>query len=467
MKGRGEERMKEPRDGREVRGCESTRACSAFVCSFVRSFIRPFVHSYLRPFVLSLILSLVATGCDGPQASSSAQAPDSMQAAQQDTVRTGAAVLAADDMARLQNKTIGLVVNHTAMVDSTHLIDLVDRAPNVELGALFGPEHGLRGEAEAGEEVKDGRDAKTGAPIYSLYGDTRVPQSKMLDGLDALVFDIQDVGARFYTYISTMGLAMQAAAQNDVDFMVLDRPNPIGGEHVSGFVLDTTYQSFVGKYPIPVQHGMTAGELARMIKGEAWLSGLDALDLEVVSAENWSRGKLRPEMHLPWIAPSPNIPDFETALVYPGAAFFEATAASEGRGTDAPFKLVGASWADPQVLAGALDARGLPGVRFEPATFTPESEDLAGKQAKGVRHVITDAEAYRPVATGVHVLHAFYQRAPEPDSFLTRPDWLAKLSGTDRFLEMLEAGKRPEAIIRSWQSEVKAFRERRKPYLLY
>lgn len=415
------------------------------------------------PFLLASLL-LLSTGCDVPATRTASMSSDTTA---NDTVHTGAAVLAEDGFARLRGKRVGLVVNHTAKVDSVHLIDLIDEAPDVTLAALFGPEHGLRGQAGAGQHVASDRDPKTGVPIFSLYGDRRKPTGEMLENLDVLVFDIQDIGARFYTYISTMGLTMQAAAEQGVPFLVLDRPNPLGGKHVSGFVLDMSYQSFVGKYPIPLQHGLTVGELARMIQGEAWLEGLAALTLDVVPAQGWSRHEQWPETHLPWRAPSPNIPDFETALIYPGAAFFEATAASEGRGTPHPFKLIGAPWADGQTLTDTLNARDLPGVRFESATFTPESNKLKGEQLEGVRHVITDAEAYRPVATGVHVLHAFYHQAPSEGEFLTRPEWLAKLAGTERFLEMLRAGSRPEAIIRSWAPAVTRFRDDRAGYLLY
>ena len=399
---------------------------------------------------------------------------DTTSVAQQDSVLTGARVLARDGFRQLQGRRVGLVVNHTAKVDSVHLIDLIDRAPGVELGALFGPEHGLRGTAGAGEEVAGGKDPKTGTPIYSLYGETRKPRADMLKNLDVLVFDIQDIGARFYTYITTLGLTMQAAAEADLPFIVLDRPNPLGGRHVAGFVLDEQHASFVGRYPIPVQYGLTVGELARMVQGEEMLEGLDSLDLSVISMENWQRTMQWPETGLPWIAPSPNIPDFETALVYPGAAFFEATAASEGRGTDHPFKLIGTPWADGQALADSLNARDLPGVRFEASQFTPRSipgasanPKLEGQQLEGIRYVITDASVFRPVATGVHVLHAFYQQAPSKEQFITRPEWLAKLSGSEQLYEMLKAGYPPRKIVASWEDAVQAFRQERRPYLLY
>lgn len=410
---------------------------------------------------LALILLLVA-GCRA-EAVEVSPAP----------VRTGAQVLAASGFTALDGLRVGLIVNPTARVDSVHLIDLVDAAPNVTLAALFGPEHGLRGTADAGARVADGRDARTGVPVYSLYGRTRRPTPAMLAGLDALVFDIQDVGARFYTYISTMGLAMQAAADAGLPFFVLDRPNPLGGERMAGFVLEPAHTSFIGSYPIPIQHGLTVGELARMIRGEGWLPGLDSLDLRVIPMTGWRRSMRWPETGLPWIPPSPNIPDVETALVYPGAAFIEGTPASEGRGTRSPFRQLGAPWADARALADTLNARGLPGVRFEPVTFTPESipgmathPKLEGTPVHGIRYVLTDRAAFRAVETGVHVLHALFHQAPDPGVFLNR-DGLARLAGTDRLAEGLAAGARPDALIREWQAEVTAFARKRTPYLLY
>lgn len=426
------------------------------------------------PLFLALLAFPAALGCADP-AADAAFAVDTT-AAPTGPVRSGAQVLADSGFAALQGMRVGLVVNHTARVDTAHLADRLAAAEDVELAALFGPEHGIRGTADAGEKVDDGRDARTGAPVYSLYGETRKPTPAMLEGLDALVFDIQDVGARFYTYISTMGLAMQAAAEADLPFYVLDRPNPLGGTRAEGFVLDTAYTSFVGQYPIPVTHGLTVGELAAMIQGEAWLPGLENLDLRVVEMDGWQRSMPWDATGQPWIKPSPNIPDVETALVYPGTAFFEGTSASEGRGTRTPFTLVGAPWADGQALADTLNARGLPGVRFEAAAFTPESIEgmasspkLEGTPLEGVRLAVTDPQTFAPVAAGVHVLHAFYQQAPDDvradDFFNDR--WLRLLAGTPRLQEQLEAGARPEAIIASWQDEAAAFDTLRTPYLRY
>ncbi len=413
----------------------------------------------------SLLLAVVLwTGCANPEP----EAP---------ALQTGAETLVADGFAPLKEQRVGLIVNHTARVDTAHLIDRIHRAPNVELGVLFGPEHGLRGTADAGEKVADGVDDRTGAPIYSLYGTNRQPTAEQLDGLDALVFDIQDVGARFYTYISTMGLAMQAAAENDVPFIVLDRPNPLGGTYVSGFVREPEQTSFVGQYPIPIAHGLTVGELARMIQAEAMLPGLDALDLRIVELSGWDRAERWPATGREWIPPSPNLPTFETALVYAGACFFEATSASAGRGTQQPFRQLGAPWPEAarQALADTLNARGLPGVSFEPVSFTPESipnmassPRLEGTALQGIRYRVTDVDAFQPVEAGVHVLHAFYQQADaQGDSLIARPEWLARLAGTPRLHTMLEDGAAPSAIIQAWTGEVETFRAQRQPYLLY
>lgn len=388
-------------------------------------------------------------------------------------LQMGAETLIERDYDVLRGQRVGLIVNHTAQVGEEHLIDVLDEAEDVEVTALFGPEHGLRGEADAGEHIEDGRDTRTGAPVYSLYGETRQPTEEMLEEVDVLVFDIQDVGARFYTYISTMGLAMQAAAENNIPFVVLDRPNPLGGEYVSGFVLEEEQTSFVGQYPIPIAHGLTIGELARMVQGEGWLEGLEELELHVVPVEGWRRSMRWTDNGLEWPRPSPNLPTDTTALVYAGSCFFEATSASEGRGTEAPFQLLGGPEASGSDLAEVLNAKELPGVSFEAVTFTPrpmegaQEPKLEGETLEGIRYRLTDAAAFEPLEAGIHVLHAFYHHHEDPGALLTRPDWLAQLAGTERLEEMLQEAATPEKIIAAWQAEVETFREQRAPYLLY
>ncbi len=391
------------------------------------------------------------------------------------TVRSGAAQLAADGFRLLDGMRVGLVTNHTALVDSVHLIDLLNEAPNVELAALYGPEHGLRGLADAGDHVGDEVDPSTGIPVFSLYGARRAPPIESLEGLDALLFDIQDIGARFYTYISTMGLSMQAAAEAGVPFIVLDRPNPLGGVYMAGFLAEKRFESFVGQYPIPAAHGLTVGELARMIQGEAWLPGLENLDLTIVEVEGWSRSMRHANAERAWVKPSPNIPNFETALLYPGTCIFEGVNLSEGRGTLEPFLVIGGPWVDGESLASEMNGLALPGLQYEAIAFTPESiqgmsssPKLLGVPSEGVRHVVVDPDAVQPVEAGIHLLHALYHAAPEEarsDFFLTGT--FDRLAGTDRLRTMLADGLSPEAIVSSWQAEIDAFADRRAPYLLY
>ena len=400
----------------------------------------------------------------------------SLTAAAQPAVTTGAQRLVDADFAALDGLAVGLVTNHTAVVDTVdggpgHLIDRLHAAPDVALVALFGPEHGLRGTAEAGAAVAGGTDAATGVPVFSLYGAAKAPPPETLADLDVLVFDMQDIGARFYTYTATMGRAMQAAAEAEIPFVVLDRPNPLGGG-VSGFVLEPEHASFVGLYPVPIQHGLTAGELAQMIVGEGWLPGLDDLDLRVVEMAGWRRTMLWPDTGLRWVPTSPNIPTFETALVYSGVALFEGTTASEGRGTDTPFLLVGAPGLDADALADTLESRCLPGVRFEAARFTPRSvlgvaahPKHEGEALSGVRLVVTDAPAIEPVALGIHLLHAAYHQSSDAAFF--DAGWLAKLAGTRRVQHLLEAGARPEAVVAAWWAEVAAFERLAQAYRLY
>lgn len=394
--------------------------------------------------------------------------------AQTPVVRTGADILVDTDFDRLAGRTVGLIVNHTAKIRGEHLINLVHASPNVTLGAIFGPEHGLRGTSEDGELVKDGVDQLTGAPVYSLYGIHRRPTLEMLDGIDILVYDIQDVGARFYTFISTMGLSMQSAAEAGIPFMILDRPNPLSGTYVSGFVLEPAYQSFVGQFSIPIAHGLTVGELAGMIRGEALLPSLDSLDLQVMAMEGWSRSMQWPDTGHPWVPTSPNIPMFNTALVYPGTCFFEATSASEGRGTRAPFIQVGALGVDGSRIAAKLNEKSLSGVHFESVEFTPvplsgrdTAPKLNGRTIQGLSIQITDRMSYQPVETGIHILHAYYHAVPVADDFLTRPEWLAKLSGTSELGDMLSSSVPAEDIIASWEDGVREFVEQSAAYYLY
>lgn len=394
-----------------------------------------------------------------------------------DSLKTGADILVEQNFAPLNGKNIGIITNHTATSGDRHIADLLHESSDVNVIHLYGPEHGIRGDARG--RIDDEVDEITGLPVHSLYGDVRKPTPEMLEGIDMLVFDIQDIGPRFYTYISTMGMAMEAAAENGISFMVLDRPNPLGGDLIEGFVREDGFESFVGYFPIPVTHGLTIGELALMAKEEGMLEGVDGLDLHIVEMENWNRSTLWPDLKLEWNPPSPNIPNFEVALVYPGACFFEGANISEGRGTMEPFILIGAPWGDADELAEDLNSRNLPGLYFEPAVFTPESityrgmaatPKLEGVELQGIRHVITDIYAVRPVETGIHLLHAFYHHTPEDkkgEFFGERKGYLDLLAGTGKLHDMIVNGSSPEDIIDEWSDDLKAYDDLRKNYYLY
>jgi len=392
-------------------------------------------------------------------------------------VRPGAQVLAGNNFERLAGQRVGVIANHTARVDTAHLVDRLAAAPNVELGAIFAPEHGFRGTAGAGESIEGGQDMRTGTPVYSLYDDTRRPTPGELEGLDALVFDVQDVGARFYTYITTMGLAMQAAAEADLRFMVLDRPNPLGGSYTSGFVLEPAHRSFVGRYPIPAAYGLTIGELARYIQAEGLLTGIESLDLSVIPVEGWTREMQWPDTGLEWTPPSPNLPTWETALLYPGMCFFEGVRVNEGRGTDRPFLQVGAPWS-PETARQVVDtlrAYDLSGVAVDTIAYTPRSMRGApsprfqGTRVYGFGLEVTNRDEVDPLAVGIHALHAMYQQAQARGdaNFVSRPEHLTRLAGTDRLLQLLRAGVSPDSIVASWRDDVAAFRDQRSSALLY
>jgi len=390
-------------------------------------------------------------------------------------VTTGAMSLAGSKFDLLRGKRIGLVTNHTGRVGAAHLADLISRSSDCKLTAILAPEHGFRGTTEAGAKVGDARDAATGVPVYSLYGATRKPTPGMLRDVDCLVFDIQDVGVRFYTYISTMGLAMQAAAAAGIPFVVLDRPNPIGGIDVSGFVLEPAFKSFVGQYPMPIVHGMTVGELARMIKGERWLPGLAALDFKVAALAGWRRAMRWPDTDLPWVATSPNIPTFESALVYPGIGIVGESLVNEGRGTPTPFQQFGAPWLDAGATAAHLNGLRLPGVRFEATAYTPQPianvaahPRFEGQRIAAVRLALTDIAAYRPLEVGIHVLaHLRDQARTKGQSLLENFDMFRKIAGTRRLDSMLASGAGGGDIIAAWQDDVRRFKERRAQYLMY
>ena len=388
-------------------------------------------------------------------------------------VKIGAEQLLAPAFAHLvKGKRVGLVTNHTGVLpDGTHLIDLLNDHPNVDLQLLFGPEHGLRGEEDT--HVADGTDQKTKLPIISLYGKTRKPTPEMLEKVDVLIFDIQDIGARYYTYIKTMLQVQEAAAENGKSFIVLDRPNAISAEYVDGPVgraLDP--ESGVGV--IPVTHGMTVGELAMMYNGERAEKGLLQANLTVIPLQNYKRNQWYDETGLPWIKPSPNMLSLQTAVVYPATCLLEGTNFSEARGTMYPFERIGAPWVKGRELADQLNSYNLKGVEFRPIMFMPDSivdgikiypPKFLGEQVNGVEIIVTDRDIFRSTEAGIFILHAL--KTLYPEKFEWRQTRIDGLLGTSEVREMLDAGNSPEEIIAKWKDGLEGFRQKRAEFLLY
>lgn len=370
-------------------------------------------------------------------------------------------------------KRVGIITNHTAYdTQGRHITDVFMAMPGVTVTALFGPEHGIRGQEEAGSKIDSEVDPLKDVPIFSLYGETNKPTPKMLENVDVLVYDIQDVGARFYTYIYTMALAMEAAAEQGKPFVVLDRPNPIGGELVEGNLLEPEFATFVGLYPIPVRHGMTVGELAKMFSGEGWLTNGGQPALTVVPLENWRRYQWYDQTGLRFIKPSPNIPDLASATVYPGICLMEGTTISEGRGTPMPFQLFGAPWIDGRQICERLNALNLPGVIFQDTVFTPVSTPGASSRPKhmdrpcgGAYLRVTDRQLFQPYRAGIHAVNAAYQMYP--DSLDWRVRHFDRLCGTASVRETIIAGGDLDSLVSSWDGEIEDFRARRVKYLLY
>jgi uncharacterized protein YbbC (DUF1343 family) len=407
---------------------------------------------------LLVTLPLLLAACT-PRAAGMAGTPDPAPG-----VRSGVDRLEEALPPVLAGRRVGLITNQTGVTrDGRSTIDVLAAARGMELVALFSPEHGIRGTAGPGERVASGVDERTGLPIHSLYGETRKPTPAMLRGVEALVFDIQDIGARPYTYIYTMALGMEAAREAGLPFVVLDRPNPINGVTVEGNLLEPAFATFVGMYPIPVRHGMTAGELARLFNQQF---GIGA-DLTVVEVEGWRRGQWWDETGLPWVNPSPNIRRLDAAIHYPGTVFFEGTNLSAGRGSEMPFEQVGAPWLRAEDVAQTMNEMALPGVRFETVEFTPRDPGdgrFADTPVHGVRLVLTDRETYRPVAASLQLIATI--RHLHPREFAWHVAHFDRLAGTDRLRHAIERGELP-ALLREWDAQAEAFRTTREPYLLY
>jgi uncharacterized protein YbbC (DUF1343 family) len=347
----------------------------------------------------------------------------------------------------LEDKNVGVVVNHTSVKGEQHLVDFL-LAEGIEVTKIFAPEHGFRGDASAGEKIEDGVDSKTGIPVFSLYGETRKPTAEHLDGLDIVVFDIQDVGCRFYTYISTMHLVMEACAEHDKPMLVLDRPNP-NGDYIDGPVLNLEFQSFVGMHPIPIVHGCTIGELAQMINGENWLDAPRKCKLTIVRAENYTH---KMEYSLP-VSPSPNLPNDLSIQLYPSLCFFEATSVSIGRGTDFPFQVIGGT--KPSLGDFTFTPRSIPGVAVHPKN---EGEKCYGVDLRKLDEV--------PDFTLKYFMD-FYNQYENEEEFLTRERWFILLAGTDVLIDKIRDGRSEDEIKKSWQPDLEKYKELRKKYLLY
>jgi len=387
-------------------------------------------------------------------------------------MKLGLDVLFESKLSLLAGSRVGLIVNPASINQRfQHTADLFQHDPQINLTALFGPQHGVRGETQDNMiEWQTFRDSKTSLPAYSLYGETRKPTAEMLADVDVLVFDIQDVGTRVYTFIYTMALAMEAARECGKRFIVLDRPNPIGGVQIEGNILEPAFQSFVGMFPIPMRHGMTIGELALMFNREFGIG----CELEIVKMEGWRRAMWHKNTHLPWVMPSPNIPTVDTAVVYPGSVMVEGANVSEGRGTTRPFEIIGAPYIEPDDLTVELRRVQLPGVVFRPLYFQPTFHKFEGDLCGGLQIHVMDRNVFKPVITGAAIISAIRRL------YTDRFDWKQPpyeyvydklpfdvINGGSRLREQIEAGVPVSEIEESWRDGLNEFAERRGGYLLY
>jgi uncharacterized protein YbbC (DUF1343 family) len=373
---------------------------------------------------------------------------------------------------RLAGARVGVVCN-PASIDGRfrHVLERVSSAENVTLGAIFGPQHGFRSDVQDNMiETPHTQDATRRVPIYSLYSETREPTAEMLKGLDVLVVDLQDIGARIYTYIYTLANALRASKKHGVPIIVCDRPNPIGGDDVEGAMLRAGFESFVGQFPIPMRHGMTIGEIARLFNEEFALGG----QLEVVKMEGWSRNQYWDETGLPWVMPSPNIPTLDSCIVYPGTVLFEGTMLSEARGTTRPFELLGAPWINAERFAATMNALGLPGIYCRPAVFEPTFQKHAKQPCGGCQVHVLDRQVFRPVLTGVALIDAFRRANPEKFAWRQPPYEYEHdkmpfdiLSGSDELRRQVESEMPIAEIAESWRDDEKTFEALRRPHLLY
>ncbi|MBW7934039.1 MAG: DUF1343 domain-containing protein [Gemmatimonadaceae bacterium] len=382
----------------------------------------------------------------------------------QPTVKTGLEVLLTDSMHLIAGKRVGLLTNHSGRLpDGTSTIDALFRAPGVKLAALFGPEHGIRGAAKAGERIESTVDSATGVPIYSLYGAQRVPTPEQFKTIDVLLYDIQDVGARIYTYQWTMAAAVEAAGKAGVPVVILDRPNPVRADKVDGGMLDTAFRSGVGLYPVPLRYGFTAGELARWLVG----TGKFKAEVHVVPMQGYRRSMYYEQTGLPWVNPSPNLRNLDATLLYTGTVFFEGVNVSEGRGTDNPFAQVGASWlTDAGVIVKALNAKHIPGVWFDSILRPVEAGyEFGGQTIPMIRVTVTDRDRVVPVNVGAHMLREIYVR--HTADWQWRKSSIDRLSGSARLREAVEKDGGIEALLPVFQAESESFLAEARKYWIY
>jgi uncharacterized protein YbbC (DUF1343 family) len=378
--------------------------------------------------------------------------------------------LMGEDIDLIKGKRLGLVVNKASTLsNSVSLVDTLAKIKGININAVFAPEHGFYISFSAGKSVSDTQAGTI--PVYSLYGKNKKPTPEMLRNIDLVIFDLQDVGSRFYTYISTLYYVIQVATENNIPLIILDRPNPLGGVKVEGPVLNPDMESFVGIAPIPVIYGMTTGELANLFAGE-YINSSNYRSLKIIKMKNWKRDSYFNDYLLKWNAPSPNIPDPETAFLYPATAFLEGTNVSEGRGTDKPFKLIGAPFIKPNDLISELDTLQHPGVRIKPVSFIPVSTPGKSERPKyenitcyGIRLILEDPGYFKPVDFSIKLLYTLHKLYPEKLKF--KADHFDKLYGTGTVREMLNSDKTPDQIIESWQPDLSGFLKIRTQYLLY
>lgn len=373
-------------------------------------------------------------------------------------VQTGIDVLETQRFAPLRGKHVGLITNHTGLdSQGRSTLDLFAHATGVHLVALFSPEHGLLGQND--DKVSSGKDATTGLPIFSLYGETRRPTDEMLQGVDTLVFDIQDAGVRFYTYTATMGYAMEEAAKRHIAFYVLDRPNPLGGNIIEGPMLDSDKTSFVAYFPLPVRYGLTIGELAQFFNAENHIS----CDLHVITMKNWHRNYFFESTGIRWIPPSPNLRTLKGSIVYPGLEILQNAGVSVGRGTETPFEEFGAPWMSGEAVAAALNDRRLPGLRFVNQPFIPVNGLYSGQRCGGVGIRIIDRQEVRSMRLGLEISAILKRLYPEKFDAAK----LIDLAGNQQTIEQLQQGTAPEQIVAGWTASLDAFNSLRRKYFLY